>query len=178
MFFSLIENRRSKRKFLPEKISPEIQDKLIQAALRSPSSRGINPWRFIVVDDPGTLEQMARAKPHGSSFLKGAPLGIVVCADGNESDVWVEDTSIASVFIQLAAEALGLGSCWIQIRNRMHDAATTSESYIKDLFQMPDNIRVESLIAIGYPDETKPGHPEASLQYEKVSYNVYGRTRR
>jgi len=52
----------------------------------------------------------------GSAFLSDAPLAIVVTADQNQSDVWIEDTSIASTFIMLAAHYLDLGSCWIQIR--------------------------------------------------------------
>ncbi|THB80636.1 MAG: NAD(P)H-dependent dehydrogenase/reductase [Desulfobacteraceae bacterium] len=174
MFFSLIENRRSKRQFTDKKIAPETVEKLVEAALRSPSSRSINPWRFIVVDDPQMIEKLSLAKTHGSSFLKGAPLAFVVCADTTESDVWVEDTSIASIFIQLAAEALNLGSCWIQIRKRMHDSEVTAEAYVKELLDIPDNISVESFIAIGYPGETKSGHPKASLQVEKVFYGRYG----
>ena len=49
--------------------------------LRAPSSRGINPWEFILVDDPAIMRQLSDAKQHGAEFLKNAPLGIVVCAD-------------------------------------------------------------------------------------------------
>ena len=67
-------------------------------------------------------------KPHGSTFLNDAPLGVVVCAEPEKSDVWVEDASIATIFIELAATSLGLGSCWIQIRERMHYEAQTAEA--------------------------------------------------
>jgi nitroreductase len=87
--------------------------------------------------------------------------------------VWVEDASIASIFIQLAAQALELGSCWIQIRKRDHDASKSADAYIKDLLGMPDNIMVESIVAIGYPDESKQGHPKKTLQYNKVFFNRY-----
>ena len=173
MFFELIRNRRSKRKFSDKKIEQEKIDRLIEAALRSPSSRGINPWRFIVVDQPELLNKLSLAKPHGAGFLKGAPLGIVVCADASKSDVWVEDCSIASIFIQLAVEALNLSSCWIQIRLREHDASSSADAYIKDLLEIPDNIMVESIIAIGYPEEVKKGHSRASLQDDKVFYNKF-----
>lgn len=113
MFLDLISNRRSIRKFKDKPIEQEKINRLIEAALRSFSSRGFNPWRFIVIDDPQILETLSSAKAHGSSFLSNAPLGIAVCADTSASDVWIEDTAIASAFIHLAAHDMGLGSCWI-----------------------------------------------------------------
>ncbi len=176
MFNKLIKQRRSIRKYKDTPIEREKVEQLIEAALRSPSSRSFNPWRFIVVDQPDLLEKLAGAKPHGSSFLKKAPLGIVVCADPNASDVCVEDASIASIFIHLAAHSLGLGSCWIQIRKRDHDSLRSADIYIKDLLGIPDNIMIESIIAIGYPDEAKKGHPKETLEYDKVSFNKFNET--
>ncbi len=173
MFFKLIEQRRSKRKFKQQSIEQTKVNKLIEAALRSPSSRSINPWRFVIIDKKELLNKLSKSKLHGSSFLKGAALGIVVCADTDKSDVWVEDTSIASIFIQLAAESLGLSSCWIQIRKRMHNSKLTAEDYVKKLLTIPDNINIESIIAIGYSDEQKSGHSYESLETEKVYYNYY-----
>ncbi len=173
MFNKLIEQRRSIRKFKDTPVEKEKVEQLIEAALRSPSSRSFNPWRFIVVDKPNLLEKLAAAKPHGSSFLKKAPLGIVVCADPIASDVYVEDASIASIFIHLAAHSLGLGSCWIQIRKRDHNPLRSADIYIKDLLGIPDNIMIESIIAIGYPDVAKNGHPKETLEYDKVSFNKF-----
>jgi len=173
MFFSVIEKRRSIRKFLDKPLETNKLDKIIETALRSPSSRGFNPWEFIVVTDKTTLEQLSRSKPHGASFLKNAACGIVVLADPDKCDVWVEDASIASIFIHLAAQALDLGSCWIQIRERMHDNETSAGEYIANILQIPETLMVESIIAIGYPDEKKPGHHANKLQYEKISYNRY-----
>ncbi|MDD9304825.1 MAG: nitroreductase family protein [Desulfobacter sp.] len=112
MFLDLIRARRSVRKFTSRPIDENTRAQILEAALRSPSSRGLNPWRFIAVDDPKLLDRLSRSKPHGASFLKNAPLGIVVCADTTISDVCVEDAAIASTFIHLAAADLGLGSCW------------------------------------------------------------------
>ncbi|MBF0377382.1 MAG: nitroreductase family protein [Desulfamplus sp.] len=173
MFFSLIEKRRSIRKFKSLPIEKEKIDTIIEAALRSPSSRGFNPWRFIVVDRPELLDSLSKAKPHGATFLKDAPLGIVVCGDESKTDVWVEDTSIATIFIQLAAHSLGLGSCWIQIRNREHNHNKSAELYIREILNIPENFRVESMIAIGYPDENKNPHPKESLEMEKVFWNGF-----
>jgi nitroreductase len=172
MFLSIIEKRRSIRKYTGKLVEAEKIDALIEAALRSPSSRGFNPWEFVVVTDKGLLEKLSKAKPHGASFLKNAPLGIVVCADPEKCDVWVEDASIASIFIQ--AESIGLGSCWIQIRKRMHDQTTTAQAYIRSILNIPKNLNVESIVAIGYPAEKKPPHRKEDLQYKKVHYGLYG----
>ncbi len=173
MFLDLISTRRSIRKFKDRPVEKEKIDILMEAALRSPSSRGLNPWQFIVIDKPPLLEKLSKAKPHGAHFLKDAPLGIVVCADASKSDVWVEDASIASVFIHLAAHDIGLGSCWIQIRKRDHDGTISADAYIKDLLNIPDTIRIESIMALGYPDETKKIHAKDSLEFHKFSFNKY-----
>lgn len=174
MFLNLIRNRRSIRKFTDQPIQREAREQLVEAALRSPSSRSFNPWRFIVVDDRETLGKLSAAKPHGATFLKDAPLGIVVCADMAASDVCVEDASIASVFIHLAAADLGLGSCWIQIRKRDHDRTIGADAYIRRLLGIPENLMIESIIAIGYPAEQKLGHGSDTLEYDKVFYNRFG----
>jgi nitroreductase len=175
MVIALIQQRRSIRKFLDKSVEAEKIDLLIEAALRAPSSRGLNPWEFIVVVDRALLERLSKSKEHGSAFLTDAPLGIVVCADPERCDVWIEDASIASIFIQLAAESLGLGSCWIQIRERMHDGKKSAEEYVAETLHIPTRMRVESIIAIGYPDEQKPPHTREELLSEKVHLDIYGR---
>ncbi len=175
MFLSLIEKRRSIRRYTEQPISSEKIAVLVESALRAPSSRGFNPWEFIVVTNRDMLAKLSRAKPHGGSFLKHAGLGIVVCADPEKCDVWVEDAAIASIFIHLAAESIGLGSCWIQIRKRMHDQGKTAQEYVRSVLNIPETINVESIIAIGYPAEKKSPHQKESLQYEKVFYDQYGK---
>ncbi len=168
MFPDLIKNRRSVRKFQNKPVEKEKLDILIEAALRSPSSRSLNPWEFIIVTDKEKLSDLSKSKPHGASFLKDAPLGIVVIADPEKCDVWVEDTSIASIFIQLAAESIGLKSCWIQIRKRYYTEIVTAEEKVRDLLNIPENYSVESIIAIGYTDEAKTGHSKESLGFDKI----------
>ena len=164
----ILRKRRSIRKYKDEDIEPEIVELLKEAALRSPTSRNFRPWSFVFVEDHETLAALSRAKPSGSSFLAGARLGVVVCADEGESDVWIEDCSIASIILQLAGQSLGLGSCWIQIRRRMHDDSMTSEEYVRSVLGLPENMRVESMIAFGYPDEEKAPVPAKELQREKI----------
>jgi len=177
MFLSLVEKRRSIRKYQEKPVEADKVAMLIEAALRSPSSRGFNPWEFVIVTDQGLLAQLSKAKPHGASFLKNAALGIVVCADPEKCDVWVEDASIASVFIHLAAESIGLGSCWIQIRKRMYSDNKTSQEYVCELLNIPEHLKVESIIAVGYPAEKKAPHRKEELQYHKVHVNLYGQSK-
>ena len=174
MFLSLIQNRRSIRKYRDSKLEDEKIDQLVEAALRAPSSRGKNSWEFVVITEPALLEKLSKAKPHGAAFLKNAALGIVVCGDPQKTDVWIEDVSIASIFIHIAAASLDLGSCWIQIRERQHDDTQSAEAYISDVLNLPSHIKVESIIAIGYPDESKSPHPKEGLPYDNVSFNNYG----
>jgi nitroreductase len=146
---------------------------LVEALLRSPSSRGINPWEFVVVDDRELLSCLSRSKEHGSDFLKSAPLAIVVCADSTMSDVWVEDCSIAAIIVQMAALSLGLGSCWVQIRSRRHDAAGSAEGYLREILGLPEQITVECIVGIGHPAESKRPLQANELQYGKVRRNRY-----
>ncbi len=128
----ILRKRRSIRKYRDLEIDRETIELLKEAALRAPTSRGIKPWRFVFVTDKALLEKLSKTKKSGSGFLKGASLGVVVCADENESDVWIEDCSIASIILQLAGQSHGLGSCWIQIRNRMYSDDMSSEDYIRE----------------------------------------------
>jgi len=175
MILPLIQKRRSIRKYQKRKIEPDKIQALIEAALCSPSSMGAQSWEFVVVDDADLLDKLSKAKPQGSAFIKNAPLGIVVCADPEKSAPWVEDASIASTFIQLTAESLGLGSCWIQIRERMHDEAKTSEAYVSEVLNIPKKMKIEAMIAVGYPDEQKAAHSKEGLLYGKVHHNLYGK---
>ena len=178
MFIDLLQTRRSIRRFLDRPVEQEKIDILIEAMLRSPSSRGLNPWEFVVVTDKATLVRLSQAKPHGASFLKNAPLAIVVCADPVKCDVWVEDCSIAAILLHLAATDIGLGSCWVQIRLREHDAHQMAQEYVAELLGLPEKMVVEAIIAIGHPAEQQPGHPRSSLLDDKVSFEQYGHKER
>lgn len=170
----LLRKRRSIRQFSSRPIESDKLEALIEAAVRSPTSRGRNPWEFIVVTDPSLLKRLASAKAHGSAFLAEAPLAIVVAADTTRSDVWTEDCSIAAMIIQLAAEDLGLGSCWAQIRLRPHDAACSANQYLQELLGLPVSCEVECIIGIGYPGEEKLGHTKKSLPFNQVHRNRFG----
>ena len=172
MFLSLVTKRRSIRKYLEKPVEAEKIDILIETVLRSPSSRGLNPWEFVVVTDQGLLEKLSKAKPHGASFLKNAPMGLVVCADPEKCDVGVEDASIAATFLMLGAVDLGLGSCWIQIRERQK-ASKSSEEIVKEILNIPKKYRVEAIIALGYPVQDKITQKLKSFDMNKIYTNQF-----
>jgi nitroreductase len=172
----LLRTRRSTRVFKETQISPELVEMMLKAALMSPSSKRVNPWQFIVVDDPASLKALSECKKAGAQLLAGTSLSVVVLADPDKSDVWIEDASIASIILQLEAEDLGLGSCWVQVRNRFTAEGEDSEVYVKRLLDIPEKMRVLSIIGIGV--KVEPGKPfnEDKLQWEKIYLNRYGET--
>jgi len=169
----LLRKRRSIRKYNTQPIESDKIELLKEAVLRSPSSKNINPWEFIFVDDKELIQKLKACKQHGVAPLKTAPLAVVICADENKNDVWVEDCSIASILLQLTAQSLGLGSCWVQVRKRMNSDETSSEKYIQDLLDIPENFKVLSIIAVGYPDTTRAGKAFDELQFEKIRLNGF-----
>jgi len=173
----ILQRRRSVRQFLPQPVEREKIEQLIEAALRAPSSRGRNPWEFIVVTETERLRALSRAKPHGAEFLAGAPLAVVVAADPHRCDVWVEDCAIAAILLQLTAVSLGLGSCWVQIRLRPHGDDRTAEAYVREIVGLPGHLAVDCIIGIGYPVEPPSGHPHSSLLFNQVHRERYGSQR-
>lgn len=169
MIIDNLRTRRSIRNFQEKAIDNKIVDELKEVLLRSTSSRGINPWEFYITNDKEKLQQLSLSKLHGSTLIKGAALAVVICADSSKSDVWVEDCSITSILLQMAAEERGLGSCWVQIRERFHSDTVSSSDYLKGLLGITNqDIKVESIIALGYPNEVKEPHSYDSLQFEKI----------
>lgn len=173
MLFDILKSRRSIRKFQNKKIEQDKIDKLLKSALLSPSSRSIRPWEFITVTNGEIIKQLSQSKGTGSQFLAEAPLAVAVIADHTLSDVWIEDASIAATIIQLAAQDLGLGSCWIQIRERVHTEQVTAGDYIREVLGIPEQYSVECLIAIGYPAEEKKPYEEDMLQHQKLHFDRF-----
>jgi nitroreductase len=110
----------------------------------------------------------------GASFLKDATLAIVVMADPLASDVWIEDAAIASLMIQLQAEDLGLGSCWIQVRERFTANGIPSNEFVHDVLDIPLQLQVLSIVAIGHKGMERKPFNEEHLQWEKIHINKYG----
>ena len=167
-FKDLVQLRRSHRKFTTEEIDAEDVRLIMRAALMAPTSKGQRAWQFVVVDDPLDIEKLSDAKDLGSQFMKGAPLAIVVLGDPLQNDCWVEDGSIAAISMQYQAEALGLGSCWVQMRGRGLADGTSADTVIRGILDIPENYSVLCVLAVGHKaDERKPQNEE-KLKWENV----------
>lgn len=173
MVLSLLQARRSTRRFLPRPIETEKVDQLLEAALRAPSSRGRQPWEFIVVTEKDSLAALGQVKAHGAEFLAGAALAVVVCADPDCCDVWIEDCAIAALLLQLEAEALGLGSCWAQLRLRQNRNGRNAETIARELLGIPSTFAVPMIIGLGYPAEVQQGHDRNALPWGKIHSGRY-----
>ena len=114
----IMRNRRSIRKYKNEEITEEKLQQILQAGLLAPTSRGKRPWEFYVVKNKGILEKLSQAKRHGSALIAGCDTAIVVFADSELSDAWIEDSSIALAHMDLMASSLGIGGCWVHMRMR------------------------------------------------------------
>lgn len=173
MFIELLTRRASVRTFTGDVLTQGEIDALLEAALRSPSSRRIDPWEFVVVTDRDTLQGLAEAKP-GAEFLAGAALAIAVIADTTMTDVWVEDCSIAASNIWLAATDLGLGACWAQIRNRSHSDSLSAGEYVRQLLAVPDRYAVEAVMGIGRPAPSDAPAPRRAPDRTKIHRERFG----
>lgn len=89
-----------------------------------------------------------------------------------ELDVWIEDASIAAIFIQLEAEALGLGSTWIQMRLREGKDGSAEAQFRRD-FAVPKQYAVLCVIAIGHKNENKPARNDEYLDWKKVHQDKF-----
>ncbi len=177
MFDELMKKRRSVKVYADRPVEPEKIDAIVEAALRSPTGKAARPWAFVVVTDKALLEKLSVAKPGGAAFIKGAPACIVVCGDPAVSGMWVEDCSIAAVTMQYAAHSLRLGSRWAQMKGNNFNDAQTSTQYIAGLLDLPENLTVQCMIAIGYPGEEVAPYKREELRFDKVSYTRYGRSK-
>jgi nitroreductase len=139
-----IKTRRSIRKYKKAPVPEEELEKILDAGRWAPSASNLQPWKFIVLSDFQVRERVARLLTFGN-FLAEAPLGIAVVVDPMVSNHPVEDGSIAAYSMLLAAHAVGLGGCWL---NPSHN-----EEELKEIFGIPKEVRLISVISLGYPDE-------------------------
>lgn len=172
-FKDLIRTRRSMRKFTEEELSQDEVVTLMRAALLSPSSKSTRGWEFILVEDKEMLKELAHCKEHGAELIEGAALAIVVLGNPEVSDVWVEDASIATLMIQLQAEELGLGSCWVQIRRRATADGKPADEILHTLLHIPSHLSTLSVVAVGHKAMERKPADEDKLLWEKVHIGTY-----
>lgn len=164
----LLLKRHSIRRYTDEPVSADDVKTILEAALLAPTSKNVRSWQFVAVDDKEMLQRLVDLKPAYAASLKGCALAIVVCGDSTRSDAWIEDASIAAAFMQLQAEDLGLGSCWVQVRGRFTADGIPSEEYVQGLLGIAETISVECIMTFGHKDEERRPVDPSKLLWEKV----------
>lgn len=163
--YEIILKRRSIRKYVPEPIEKESLIKILEAARRAPSAGNRQPWYFIVVRDPELKKKVAKASAN-QMFIADADVIIVGVTNPKASPRWHEkDIMIALEHIALVATELGLGTCWIGAFN---------EKKIKELLEIPEDLRVVAIMPVGVPAESPGPRPRKPLE-EIVFLNKFKR---
>jgi len=161
--FKVISDRRSIRKYKDAPVELEKIKQVLNAARLAPSWKNMQCWRFLVLTDPARRACLLEAFPDdnpGKRAIATAPCVIVVCADPSESGVengieyFIADTAIAFEHLCLAAQGLGLGTCWMGWYN---------EAAIKSALDIPQQIRVIGMTPLGYPDQEPRPRPRKEV---------------
>ncbi len=157
-----IFSRRSIRKYQDREVGQDMLNDLLQAAMAAPSAVARDPWHFIVVQKRETLDAIKAVLPHGK-MLRQATAAFIVCGDiekahDNKESYMLQDLSAAVENILLAANRLGLGTCWLGVHPRVERMDD-----IRKLFDLPAHIIPMCGIAIGWPGES----PEARTRYNE-----------
>jgi len=157
----LIRNRRSVRRYLDKPVEREKVLACLEAARLAPSAENVQPWRFLVVDDPEVKQRFAAAAFSGiysfSRFAAKAPVLIVILARPDllanhigkhiqDISFYLIDVGIAGEHLALQAEELGLGTCWIGWFNTRRT---------RKFFHIPRPFKIVSMMALGY-HEARP----------------------
>ena len=180
-----IFTRRSTRHYLPEPVEQEKLDMIIEAARRAPSGGNSRTNHFFVIRDRGTLQKLisltekafaameitedtyislkhsiAASKKGGYIFCYDAPV-LIVAANRKDYGNNMADCACAIENMMIAANALDLGSCWInQLRWLNEDPDLLAA--MREL-GMKEDERVYGSVIIGYP-ATEDGLPIRDLR--------------
>ena len=164
-----INRRYSVRSYQDKEIEEEKLVSLMEAARLAPSASNRQEWRFVAVRDSDTRKQLSEAASN-QGFVAEAPLVLACCAesDGHEMacghQCFLIDIPIAVDHITLRAVELGLGSCWVGAFN---------QAKVKEILNIPDEIIVVELLAVGYPADSPKEKRRLALEdivkYEKWS---------
>lgn len=160
--------RRSIRQYADTPIPEETLRGILTACLLAPTSRNLKPCRFTVVRDKTVLEALSHAKAAGGAFLKDAGAAVVVSADAELADTWIEDCSIALTCMHLAAAEAGLGSCWIQIHLRRDREGAEAEGNVRRVLGLEDRFRTVGILALGIPAAAPEPHTVEEADFGQV----------
>lgn len=166
----VIRKRRSVRAFSDRPVSRELLESLVEAACWAPTASNVQAWRFCVADDPDLVRKLDMVSPG----LSGKPPVIVVALSDRDyarakggakaaDEFAALDVAYACENLMLAAADAGLGTCAIKSYN---------DDAVRSLLDVPENLVVELLISLGYPDPAKaPRAPKRKPQEEVLRFN-------
>ena len=143
-----IFERVSIREYSKRKIEKEKVEKLLFAGMVAPCARNQRAWEFLVCDDEILLNKIGNGAPY-HKMAKEAPLAILVLCNKDKitSPTYIDqDLAVATENILLEVTHLGLGAVWLGVAQNEERM-----SYLKDVFNIPDNYYVFNVIVIGYP---------------------------
>jgi nitroreductase len=148
-------HRRSVRSYRPDPVDDALVRDLLEAAMAAPSARACDPWRFVVLRDPAVRRAIAAKLPNGG-MLAQAPLGFAICGEqeaacGGELSYLIQDCAAATQNLLLAADALGLGACWLGVHPRADRVA-----HVRSVLGLPGRILPIAAVAVGWPGDAPP----------------------
>jgi len=162
-----IKSRYSVRRYKNKPVEEEKLNKILEAGRFAPSAKNRQEWRYVVVRDKGKIQKLMIAAKN-QRFIGEAPVVIAACA---EDDGYVMscgqlsypiDVAISMDHMTLEAVEEGLGTCWI---------GAFYENQVKEILNIPKNIRVVLLLTLGYPDDSPSSKRRKSINeivmYEK-----------
>ena len=158
----LILKRRSIRKYSSEPVSEEVKAKILEAGRQAPSAANVQPWHFIVVDDPALKERLA-STGRFRSFIKDCSFVVVGIYKSRNPIMkrWGQvDTVIALQNMVLAAQVQGVGSCWIG----------DLSGDVKGILGIPGGAEIVAMVSFGIPDE-EPGQKSKKDHKKIFHYN-------
>jgi len=158
-----ILNRRSVRRYQKRDVPKDVLDNILEAGRQAPSAANRQPWHFIVVTDDETKKQLSNGL--FNRFIKDSPVTIIGCTHNDFiAGKWsIISTTIAMQNMVIAAQAMGVGSCWI---------GDFKEKKVKNLLGIPDKWKIVALISFGYPAE-KPQQRRKKPIEKIVSFNKF-----
>ena len=167
-----IKERRSIRAFTDEKVSEKDVERLIDAARWAPSAGNTQPLELVVVKDKEMKRKLSEAALN-QTFIQKAPVVIVVCADLNRSSrgygsrgknlYSLQDTAAATENILLAAQELGLATCWV---------GAFRDKEVAKAVKAPKNMKPVAIVPVGHPAERPLAPPKRSVN-EIVHYETF-----
>jgi nitroreductase len=146
----IIQRRRSVRSYKHEKPNEDAITRILEAAQWGPTAYNAQECRFVVVRDDALLEGL---KPFAWGCPKGAPTVIVVCADGEATEIFkgevkkalvTMDIAMAAQNMLLMAESLELGACVV---------ASFSEQGVAEFLGLPSTLQPVLLVSVGHRDK-------------------------